>query len=345
LRKSDVKRITLSMCGCEEFDDEALKMLVDAVPDEVKVFELEALDSQIEKGDYLFHKLVKESRSEYLRELVIPYCKLSCDLPATITKLTKLKRLRLECNCLTGCIPEDIGNCTELKDIYLYANENLGGEIPKSIGNLTKLERLHIGHSNYSGKIPEEYGQCTSLETSFLGNNQFTGSLPPIGKLLNLRVIFFNDNKFDGEIPSEIGNCSSLEALFLHNNSSLTGPLPVELSKCTKLRTLSLHGNGNLDATSFYEVLGKCNLRTLYIDNNQADEIDSYVKENTIPFICKDHKTEDNENDPNCTCEKTRSPHENLATSVNIFRPNDEYNSGFAWDLARTHLPELFNEF
>jgi len=275
------------------------------------------------------------------RELVLHTCALSCDLPATITKLTKLKYLRLESNRLTGCIPEDIGNCTELKYIYLFDNPELGEEIPKSIGKLIKLERLHIGHSNYSGKIPKEYGQCTSLETCFLGNNQFTGPLPPIGNLLKLRVIFFNDNNFDGEIPPEIGNCSSLEVLFLHNNS-LEGPLPEKLSKCTNLHTLSIFGNDNLDAKSFYEVLEKCKLRTLYIDENQAVEIDSHFIKEKTPFICKYHKKENNEIECKCSW---RAPHTNLATSVNIFRPDDKYASGFAWDLARTHLPELFNEF
>jgi len=94
------------MCGCGECNDNALKMLVDALPDKLKVFELEALESKITKGDYLLQKLGKETRIEYLRQLVIPNCALSCDLPATITKLTKLKRLRLECNSSIGCIPK-----------------------------------------------------------------------------------------------------------------------------------------------------------------------------------------------------------------------------------------------
>jgi len=263
-----------------------------------------------------------------------------------ISKLTKLERLRLECNKLTGCIPEDIGNCKELKHIYLFQNPNLGGEIPKSIGNLIKLERFHIGHSNYSGEIPKEFGLCTSLETSFLGNNKFTGPLPPIGNLLKLRVIFFNDNQFDGEIPPEIGNCESLEALFLHNNR-LKGPLPKELSKCTKLHTISLFGNANLDAKSFYEVLDDCKLRTLYIDKKQADAIDNYCKVKKIPFKCKKHNEDDDEKE--CKCDSTLY-YKNLATSVDTFMLDDRRAShdgaeGYSWDLARTYLSELFNEF
>jgi len=344
LRKSGVKRMTLSMCGCDEFNDEALEVLANALPDKLERFELEASASKIEKGDYLLHKLVEETRSDSLQQLVMPNCKLSCDLPAMITKLTKLKRLRLECNSLTGCIPEDIGNCTELKDVYLFDNPELGGEIPTSIGKLIKLERFHIGHSNYGGEIPKEYGLCTSLETSFLGNNKFTGSLPPIGKLLKLRAIFFNDNQFEGQILPEIENCSSLEVLFLHSNM-LKGPLPEQLSKCKKLHTLSLFDNENLDAKSFYDVLKKCKLRTLYIDKMQADEIDLYCEEENIQYTCKAHKEKDNEIGSDYASGNTLATHENLATSVNIFRPGDECASGFAWDLARTHLSELFNEF
>jgi len=206
------------------------------------------------------------------------------------------------------------------------------------------LERFHIGHSNYSGEIPNEYGLCTSLETSFLGNNKFTGSLPPIGNLLKLRVIFFNDNQFEGQILPEIENCSSLEVLFLHSNM-LKGPLPEQLSKCKKLHTLSLFDNENLDAKSFYDVLKKCKLRTLYIDKMQADEIDVYCEEENIRYTCKAHKEKDNEIGSDYASGNTLATHENLATSVNIFRPGDECASGFAWDLARTHLSELFNEF
>jgi len=328
LCKSGVKRITMSMSDCTHFDDEALNMLTKALPNELEVFELEASESAITNGNYLLHQLVEEKRIPNLRELVVPKCKLSCELPVVITKFTKLKRLRAETNNLTGCIPEDIGNCTELEDLYLFDNLNLGGGIPESIGKLTNLKRFHIGHSGYSGVIPREFGSCISLETSFMGNNKLTGSLPPIGNLVSLRVMFFNDNKLGGGIPPDIGNCTKLEALFLHNNN-LEGPLPEQLSKCKNLRILSLFGNEKLDVNSFYDVLKRreLRLRTLYIDEKQADEFDSYCKEKGFKVG----------NRP--------KPHKNLAYSVRSCNMTDDEANRFAWDLARTHLPELFNEF
>ena len=60
------------------------------------------------------------------------------EIPPEIGNLTNLTQLYLYSNELTGEIPESIGNLTNLTQLYLYSNE-LTGEIPKSIGNLTNL--------------------------------------------------------------------------------------------------------------------------------------------------------------------------------------------------------------
>ena len=60
----------------------------------------------------------------------------------------------LEDNQLTGEIPSEIGNLTNLYELLLGGND-LTGEIPSEIGNLTNLGRLWLSSNQFTGEIPE----------------------------------------------------------------------------------------------------------------------------------------------------------------------------------------------
>jgi len=55
---------------------------------------------------------------------------------------------------LTGEIPPEIGNLTNLTYLNLSYNQ-LTGEIPSSIGNLTNLTYLSLYYNQLTGEIPE----------------------------------------------------------------------------------------------------------------------------------------------------------------------------------------------
>ena len=55
---------------------------------------------------------------------------------------------------LTGPLPENFGNLTELEFLWLNSN-HLMGEIPESIGNLTKLETLYLSQNQFTGALPQ----------------------------------------------------------------------------------------------------------------------------------------------------------------------------------------------
>ena len=133
--------------------------------------------------------------------------------------------LNLSNDGLTGEIPPEIGNLTNLIELILYSNE-LTGEIPSEIGNLTNLERISLGGNQLTGEIPSEIGNLTSIELLILSSNQLVGSIPPeIGNLTNLTNLSLYSNQLTGEIPPEIGNLLNLNYLFLGNNQ-LTGEIP-----------------------------------------------------------------------------------------------------------------------
>ncbi|KAL0010013.1 hypothetical protein SO802_005121 [Lithocarpus litseifolius] len=78
---------------------------------------------------------------------------LSGSIPAEISNLSELHFLNLSRNHLMGKIPEKIGSMKELESIDLSRN-HLSGKIPPSMSNLTFLSLLDLSYNNLSGRIP-----------------------------------------------------------------------------------------------------------------------------------------------------------------------------------------------
>ena len=126
---------------------------------------------------------------------------------------------------LTGPIPPEIGNLTNLGWLYL-SNNQLIGSIPIETGNLVNLEGLYLNQNQLTGEIPPEIWTLNNLVHLNLSSNQLTGSIPPeIGNLTNLEWLVLGSNELTGSIPSEIGNLTNLIILYLNNNQ-LTGEIP-----------------------------------------------------------------------------------------------------------------------
>jgi Leucine-rich repeat (LRR) protein len=84
--------------------------------------------------------------------------------------------LNLEYNQLTGVIPPEIGNLSNLTVLSTRNNE-LTGEIPPEIGNLTNLSYLYLNNNQLSGIIPDEI--CNQGDSSpRLSNNQLCPPYP-----------------------------------------------------------------------------------------------------------------------------------------------------------------------
>jgi hypothetical protein len=135
---------------------------------------------------------------------------------------------------LTGSIPSEIGNLTNLGYLRLYNNQ-LTGEIPLEIGNLSNLTYLNLGDNQLTGSIPSEIGNLTNLTGLWLYSNQLTGTIPPeIGNLTNLTVLGLSENQLTGSIPSEIGNLTNLIGFQLNDNE-FTGEIPESICELINL--------------------------------------------------------------------------------------------------------------
>ena len=112
--------------------------------------------------------------------------------------------------------------------LNLYDND-LSGQIPSELGNLTNLEELDLGKNHLTGQIPRELGNLTHLTSLLLDGNELIGAIPPeLGDLRKLESLYLNDNQLTGHIPEELGNLTELEELLLAGNQ-LTDCIPDDL--------------------------------------------------------------------------------------------------------------------
>ena len=88
---------------------------------------------------------------------------------------------------LTGVIPTELGQLSDLRQLYLGGNQ-LTGPIPMELGQLSQLRRLSLGGNQLTGPIPMELSQLSQLELLHLGGNQLTSEIPAeLGRLSQLK--------------------------------------------------------------------------------------------------------------------------------------------------------------
>ena len=163
-------------------------------------------------------------------------------IPAELGNLSNLQLLSLWGNQLTGPIPAELGNLSNLQLLSLWGNQ-LTGPIPAELGNLSNLQLLSLWGNQLTGTIPPELARLTNLNQLDLSHNQLTGPVPAwLGGLANLEQLSLAHNQLSGAIPTELGSLSDLSELSLSQNQ-LTGPIPAELGSLANLQELSLWGN------------------------------------------------------------------------------------------------------
>ncbi|ESQ54622.1 hypothetical protein EUTSA_v10024272mg [Eutrema salsugineum] len=188
--------------------------------------------------------------------------------PVTILRnLKSLTSLTLSSLNLTGVIPKEIGDFTELKLLDLSDN-SLSGDIPVEIFRLKKLETLSLNTNNLEGVIPAEIGNLSGLVELMLFDNKLSGEIPrSIGELKNLEIFRAGGNKnLRGELPWEIGNCENLLMLGLAE-TSLSGKLPASIGNLKRVQTIAIYTS--LLSGPIPDEIGYCTeLQNLYLYQN-----------------------------------------------------------------------------
>ncbi|KAM4113364.1 hypothetical protein ACJW30_05G215400 [Castanea mollissima] len=101
--------------------------------------------------------------------------------------------LDLSCNNLTGGIPIELGQPSEILSLNLSHNQ-LTGPIPETLSNLTELESLDLSHNNLSGEIPPKLIALHFLEVFSVAHNNLSG------RTLDMKAQFgtFDASSYEG---------------------------------------------------------------------------------------------------------------------------------------------------
>ena len=199
--------------------------------------------------------------------LVLGDSQLSGMIPVELGNLTNLEHLSLTRNQVVGTIPPELGRLTNLRILALGGNQ-LTGPVPTWLGDLTGMQELYLWGNQLTGPIPSQLGDLTSLQRLSLSGNQLTGTIPPeLTRLTNLKTLALGGNQLTGPIPLWLGSLTGLYEMYLWGNQ-LTGPIPSQLASLTNLQRLSLYGN-QLTGPVPARMGDLTNLEWLYLHDNQ----------------------------------------------------------------------------
>ncbi|CAN6362028.1 unnamed protein product [Urochloa humidicola] len=171
-------------------------------------------------------------------------------------QLTRLRRLSLHDNAISGPIPASLGFLPDLRGLYLFNNRFSGG-VPASIGGCVALQAFDASNNRLTGPIPAAVANSTKLIRLNLSRNALDSEIPAAALLAaSLLYLDLSYNNLSGPIPDTKSPSTSrlllpqsistntYQLLFLslaHN--SLDGPLPESLAKLANLQHLDLSAN------------------------------------------------------------------------------------------------------
>ncbi|KAM3327888.1 hypothetical protein P3S68_033350 [Capsicum galapagoense] len=99
----------------------------------------------------------------------------------------------LSCNQLSGEIPKELSNLTEIHALNLSHN-HLTGVIPSEFSNFQNIESLDLSYNNLTGSIPTQLLKLTTLDVFTVAHTILTGRTPQ----RSVQFATFNESSYEG---------------------------------------------------------------------------------------------------------------------------------------------------
>ena len=205
---------------------------------------------------------------------------------------------------MTGTIPTQLGNLSNLTSLYLWGNQ-LRGAVPSQLGNLSNLTVLSVPDNQLTGELPDSFTGLTSLESlNFYSNaglcapvdNAFQTWLQGIDSGVHGSSCAPQDSQEDWAVLADLYSATGganwednsnwpsnrpfrewygvtndaegrVIGLYLWENQ-LSGSIPSGLGDLSSLEWLYLHNN-QMTGSIPSELGNLSNLRALFLRNNQ----------------------------------------------------------------------------
>ena len=159
------------------------------------------------------------------------------EIPSALGRCENLTTLLLEDNALAGILPDPITRLTRLRVLRLSGNKLTS---IRNIERLIALEVLAV-ERNPLRALPPEVGSLERLELLLLRGCSLTELSPAACVLPALRKLVVSSNSLHA-LPSTIGRgCPRLEVLLAHGNRIMH--LPSSLRHLTRLVRIDVSGN------------------------------------------------------------------------------------------------------
>ncbi|NQZ77750.1 MAG: T9SS type A sorting domain-containing protein, partial [Ekhidna sp.] len=270
----------------------------------------------------------------------------------------RISKIQLGNNNLSGSIPSEIGDLSQLVTLDLN-NNSISGNIPSELGT-TNLDTLILSRNNLSGPIPDELYGLTSLRRLSISQNQLSGTISPnIANLEILEYLALWDNPFtDGTIPEELWTITSLQFVFLGTSEiggdissftnltnlvefwvdqcNVTGIVSSEIGNLRLLERLDISDNamsGNIPE----QITDLSNLQVIEIENNNFSDLPNLTTlENITSLNVSGNNFDFADLEPNATIDGfIYSPQNELTIPVQVVVDGESPISGETSITAR----------
>lgn len=189
-----------------------------------------------------FSGITCHSVSLQVTKIILEDKSLSGKISPAVSVLRSLTHLVLPVNTISGELPVELSNCSNLQ-VLNFTGNNMVGQIP-DLSVLKNLQVLDLSLNYFSGRFPAWVVNLTNLVSLGVGGNQYDESeiLESLGNLKNLTWIYLYDSNLTGEIPESIFELKALETLDLSKNK-IYGKFPKSISQLKNLTKIELFDN------------------------------------------------------------------------------------------------------